>query len=51
MRTLLKRRHTSGGDWLRAGRPWLDFREGHGLFLRHRVKTGSGTHPASYSML
>jgi hypothetical protein len=34
-----------------AGRPRFDSRQGLGLFsIRHRVQTGTGTHPASYPM-
>jgi hypothetical protein len=36
---------------LRLGRPWFDSQQGQGLFsLRHSVQTGSGDHPASYSV-
>jgi hypothetical protein len=36
---------------LRAGRPEFDSRHGLGFFPpRHRVQTGSGAHPVSYSM-
>jgi hypothetical protein len=36
---------------LRAGRPGFDSRQGQGYFsLRHHVQTGSGAHPAFYTM-
>jgi hypothetical protein len=41
-------RHSAG---LRAGRSWVRVSAGAGNFsLHHRLQTGSGAHPASYSM-
>jgi hypothetical protein len=35
-------------DWLRAGQPGLDSRQGQDVSLIHNLQTGSGAHPASY---
>jgi hypothetical protein len=37
-------------DELWAGQPGFDSQEGQEIFLFFSVQTGSGTHPASYTM-
>jgi hypothetical protein len=37
-------------DGLLAGRPGFDSRQGQDISLLYSVQTGSGAHPASYTM-
>jgi hypothetical protein len=42
--------YMSGENWLWAGRPEFDYREGQHFSLLHSVQIGSETYPVSYPM-